>query len=98
MNKRQKAKRYKILYERELALKNQKTFEYVVTYKPTQEYKVKCLVDADLASNEEYIRMKIASEFMKIIEKKLAIKAAEDPYGLFMRSKCFESTIRIAWD
>jgi len=99
MNKRQKAKYYKRLYEQQLKLKN-KHIEVKTSKIPIITYRItKAMPDEFQANAAPYwIREEMSEDIKKIIYDNLKINKVEDENNTFWPNVMFEATIRIAWE
>ena len=98
MNKRQKAKYYKRLYEQ--CLHSLKPNNVKITRIPVITYKVtKAMPDEFQANAAPYwIREEMSEEIKQIIYDNLKINKVRDENNAFWPNVMFEATIRIAWE
>lgn len=101
MNKRQKAKHYKQLYERtlETLLNGSRPVKVMNTIIPTETYRVVKVMDDDLPSDISSFRLRfgMVREFEKILEKNLIIEEVPPENNYQLPRKMYTTTVRIAW-
>lgn len=101
MNKRQKAKHYKQLYERtlETLLNGSRPVKVLNTIIPTETYRVVKVMDDDLPSDISSFRLRLemVREFEKILEKNLIIEEVLPENNYQLPRKMYTTTVRIAW-
>lgn len=101
MNKRQKAKHYKQLYERtlETLLNGSRPVKVMNTIIPTETYRVVKVMDDDLPSDISSFRLRLGMvrEFEKILEKNLIIEEVPPENNYQLPRKMYTTTVRIAW-
>ena len=98
MNKRQKAKHYKMLYESLLA-KGGPPCKIIHTSVPVQTYRVVKTMDQDLPPDMRtlMVRKEMAEEFVKLFEKNLNIEEVSPENNFQLPKKMYATTVRIAW-
>lgn len=101
MNKRQKAKHYKQLYEGllETFLRGSRPVKVMNTIIPTETYRVVKVMDDDLPSDISSFRLRLGMvrEFEKILEKNLIIEEVPPENNYQLPRKMYTTTVRIAW-
>ena len=93
MNKRQKAKYYKRMYEQLLAINRLRPVEFKTTRIPVQTYRVtKALGDFDVPymDKEKIIRELMSEDISKLAHDSIKINE--------FAPNMYETTIRIAWE
>ena len=98
MNKRQKAKHFKMLYESLLA-KGGPPCKVIHTSIPVETYRVVKVMDDDLPPDIRTfkLRLEMVREFEKILEKNLIIEEVPPENNYQLPRKMYATTVRIAW-
>lgn len=98
MNKRQKAKHFKMLYE-SLIAKGGPPCKVIHTSVPVQTYRVVKVVDNDLPPDLATIMLRKAmvQDFEKIFERNLNIEEIPPENNYQYPRKMYATTVRIAW-
>lgn len=99
MNKRQKAKHFKMLYESLLA-KGGPPYKVIHTSVPVQTYRVVKVMDNDLPADIRTLelRREMCREFDKIFYENVNIEEVPPENNYQYPRKMYITTVRIAWE